>query len=54
MDCTIFKEFIKQSDNDNNSNQEAKVEYHIWRLLTDEISVERGTGLRDIDYLISY
>jgi hypothetical protein len=28
MDRTNFTEFIKQSDNDKNSNQEAKVEYH--------------------------
>jgi hypothetical protein len=27
-------EFIKQSDNDKNSNQEARVEYHSWRLLS--------------------
>ena len=25
MDCTNFTEFIKQSDNDKNSNQEARV-----------------------------
>ena len=28
-------QFIKQSDNDKNSNQEAKVQYHAWRLLLD-------------------
>jgi hypothetical protein len=33
MDCTNFIEFIRQSDNDKNSNQEARVEYHGWRLL---------------------
>jgi hypothetical protein len=33
MDKTNFTEFITQSDNDKNSNQEAKVEYHAWRLL---------------------
>ncbi|MGC1134386.1 MAG: hypothetical protein WA941_16280 [Nitrososphaeraceae archaeon] len=35
MDCTNFTEFIKQSDNDKNSNQEAVVEYHAWHLLTE-------------------
>jgi hypothetical protein len=34
MNYTNFAEFIKQSDNDKNSNQEAVVEYHAWRLLT--------------------
>ena len=33
MDRDNFTEFIEQSDNDKNSNQEAKVEYHAWRLL---------------------
>ena len=36
MDKTNFTEFIKQSDNGKNSNQEAKVEYHSWRLLSDQ------------------
>jgi hypothetical protein len=35
MDRTNFTEFIKESDNDKNSIQEAKVEYHSWRLLPD-------------------
>ena len=35
MGCTDFDEFIKQSDNDKNSNQETKVEYHAWQLLPD-------------------
>ena len=35
MDRTNFTDFIKQSDNDKNSNQEARVEYHSWRLLPD-------------------
>ncbi len=35
MDSTNFIEFIKQSDNDKNSNQQAVVEYHGWRLLAD-------------------
>ena len=35
MDYTNYTEFIRQSDNDKNSNQEAKVEYHAWRLLAD-------------------
>ena len=34
MDSANFTDFIKQSDNDKNSNQEAKVQYHAWRLLT--------------------
>ena len=34
MDSTNFTDFIKQSDNDKNSIQEAKVTYHAWRLLT--------------------
>jgi hypothetical protein len=34
MDKTNFTDFIKQSDNDKNSNQEAKVEYHAWRPLS--------------------
>ena len=33
MDRNNFTEFILQSDNDKNSTQEAKVEYHAWRLL---------------------
>jgi hypothetical protein len=35
MDKSNFSEFIKQSDNDKNSNQQAVVEYHAWRLLAD-------------------
>lgn len=35
MDRTNFTDFIKQSDNDKNSIQEARVQYHTWRLLTD-------------------
>jgi hypothetical protein len=35
MDNTNFVEYIEQSDNDKNSNQEARVVYHSWRLLTD-------------------
>jgi hypothetical protein len=31
MDRTNFTEFIKQSDDDKNSNQEAKVQYHTWK-----------------------
>ena len=33
MDRTNFTDFIKQSDNDKNSNQGTRVEYHSWRLL---------------------
>ena len=34
MNCTNFIEFIKESDTDKNSNQQAVVEYHSWRLLS--------------------
>jgi hypothetical protein len=43
MDSTNFTDFIKQSDNDKNRNQKAKVQYHAWRLLTpneEEIEAE--------------
>ena len=30
-----FIEFIKENDTDKNSNQQAVVEYHSWRLLSD-------------------
>ena len=33
MDKSNFEDFIKESDNDKNSNQEAVVEYHHWSLL---------------------
>jgi hypothetical protein len=36
MGYTNFAAFIKQSDNDNNSNQEAIVEYHAWRQLAED------------------
>jgi hypothetical protein len=39
MDKTNFTEFIKQSDNDKNSNQEARVQYHSWRLLPAQCQV---------------
>ena len=42
MDKTNFTEFIKQSDNGKNSNQEAKEEYHSWRLLPDQTYRETG------------
>jgi hypothetical protein len=35
MDSTNFRDFIKESDNDKNSNQHAVVEYHGWHLLPD-------------------
>ena len=35
MDSTNFTDYIKQSDNDKNSVQEAEVQYHAWRLLMD-------------------
>jgi hypothetical protein len=40
MDSANFTDFIKQSDNDRNSNQGAVVEYHAWRLLPDELAPE--------------
>ena len=30
-----FIEFIKENDTDKNSNQQAVVEYHSWRLFSD-------------------
>jgi hypothetical protein len=33
-----FTDFIRQSDNDKNSIQEARVQYHTWRLLPEEYS----------------
>lgn len=33
MDRTNFRDFIRESDNDKNSNQEARVQYHPWHLL---------------------
>ena len=35
MDITNFTQLVRESDNDKNSNQEAVVEYHGWRLLLD-------------------
>ena len=35
MDSTNFTDYIKESDNDKNSNQQAVVEYHGWRLLSE-------------------
>jgi hypothetical protein len=35
MDTTNFADFIKESDKDKNSTQQAVVEYHGWRLLAD-------------------
>jgi hypothetical protein len=35
MDRTNFTDFIKQSDNDKNSTQEARVEYHTWQFLPE-------------------
>ena len=36
MDRTNFTDFIRQSDNDKNSIQEAKVTYQTWRLLPED------------------
>lgn len=52
MDCTNFTEFIKQSENDKNSNQEAKVQYHTWRLLPDGApSVQMVLTQDDVSYM---
>jgi hypothetical protein len=42
MDKTNFTEFIRESDNDKSSNQEAVVNYHSWRLLLDQTYGETG------------
>jgi hypothetical protein len=47
MDCSNFTEFIEQSNNDKNSNQEAKVEYHAWRLLLDEAATTQMVVTHD-------
>jgi hypothetical protein len=36
MDRTNFTDFIKQSDNDKNSAQEARVQYHTWRAVQQD------------------
>jgi hypothetical protein len=41
MDSTNFTDFIKQSDNDKNSVQEATVRYHTWQLVQED----EGGGL---------
>ena len=33
-----FMDYIKESDNDKNSNQEAEVNYHNWHLLPEDSS----------------
>ena len=38
MDRTNFTDFIEQSDNDKNSNQEARVQYHTWEAVQDDFS----------------
>ena len=38
MKRTNFTDFIRQSDKDKNSIQEARVQYHTWRLLPEEYS----------------
>ena len=42
MDKTNFTKFIRESDNDKSSNQEAIVNYHSWRLLPDQTYGETG------------
>lgn len=41
MDRTNFKDFIKQSDNDKNSNQQARVLYHTWQAVPEDVIDER-------------
>ena len=41
MDRTNFTDFIEQSDNDKNSNQEATVQYHTWQAVPDDVIEER-------------
>jgi len=36
MERTNFTDLIRQSDKDKNSIQEAKAQYHTWRLLPEE------------------
>jgi hypothetical protein len=38
MDRTNFTDFIEESDNDKNSNQEARVQYHTWQAVQDDMS----------------
>ena len=42
MDRTNFTDFIKQSDNDKNSNQEARVQYHTWRVVAQDEIINDG------------
>ena len=47
MDKSNFEDFIKESDNDKNSNQEAVVEYHHWSLLPSS-SPSEGEEMEDV------
>ena len=47
MDKSNFEDFIKESDNDKNSNQEAVVEYHNWSLLPSS-SPSEGEEMEDV------
>jgi hypothetical protein len=42
MDSTNFTDYIKQSDNDKNSNREATIHYHTWRVVHDDIVNDAG------------
>lgn len=44
MDRTNFADFIKQSNSDKNSVQEAKVHYHTWRAVEQD-NVINDAGL---------
>ena len=41
MDRTNFTDFIEQSDNDKNRNQEATVQYHTRQAVPDDVIEER-------------
>lgn len=41
MDKNNFVDFIKESDNDKNSIEEAVVEYHKWRILPSSQGEEK-------------
>lgn len=54
MDKTNFADFIKQSDDDKNSVREARVQYHIWRRLTDQIGTQAYVNSREYMTQIIY
>ena len=42
MNRTNFTDFIEQSDNDKNSNQEARVQYHTWQAVQQDDIINDG------------